>query len=167
VTNVAGSGFELVAIYGRALDEVYGYLLHRSGGVQTAQDLTSETFLAAARAVSVGSVDEVSVPWLIGIARHKLVDHWRRLEREQRVLRSVEAAEVDDPWSERLDELRAVEVLRSLAPQHQAALTLKYVDDLPVRQVADVMGRTEHATEALLVRARAAFRRAYEEGGDE
>jgi RNA polymerase sigma-70 factor (ECF subfamily) len=167
VSNAPSSAFALVDIYDRALDEVYGYLLHRCGGVQTAQDLTSDTFLAAAHAVSVDSVAEVTVPWLIGIARHKLVDHWRRLEREQRLLRSVEPMESDDPWSARLDEWRATEVLRSLAPQHRAALTLRYVDDLPVRQVAEVLGRTEHATEALLVRARAAFRRAYEQGGDE
>ena len=39
--------------------------------------------------------------------------------------------------------------------------TLRYVDDLPVAQVADDLGRTLHATEALLVRARSAFRTAY------
>jgi DNA-directed RNA polymerase specialized sigma24 family protein len=28
----------------------------------------------------------MTVAWLIGVARHKLVDHWRRLEREERAL---------------------------------------------------------------------------------
>ena len=41
-------------------------------------------------------------------------------------------------------------------------LTLRYLDDLPVATVAELLGRSLHATEALLVRARAAFRRAYE-----
>ena len=27
-----------------------------------------------------------SIPWLIGVARHKLADHWRRVEREQRAV---------------------------------------------------------------------------------
>jgi RNA polymerase sigma-70 factor (ECF subfamily) len=40
-------------------------------------------------------------------------------------------------------------------------LTLRYCDDLPVPDVASLIGRTVHATEALLVRARSAFRRAY------
>ena len=43
-------------------------------------------------------------------------------------------------------------------------LTLRYLDDLPVPEVAVLIDRTLHATEALLVRARAAFRRAYTEG---
>jgi RNA polymerase sigma-70 factor (ECF subfamily) len=44
---------------------------------------------------------------------------------------------------------------------HRAALTLRYVDGLSVAEVARALGRTVHATEALLVRARAAFRRTY------
>ena len=43
-----------------------------------------------------------------------------------------------------------------------SALTLRYLDGLSVPEVADELDRTVHATEALLVRARAAFRRAYE-----
>ena len=53
-------------------------------------------------------------------------------------------------------------MLDRLVPAHRAALTLRYLDDLPVPQVAALLDRTLHATEALLVRARAAFRRAYE-----
>jgi RNA polymerase sigma-70 factor (ECF subfamily) len=41
---------------------------------------------------------------------------------------------------------------------------LRYLDDLPVATVAALLGRTVQATEAVLVRARVAFRRAYEEG---
>ena len=63
-----------------------------------------------------------------------------------------------------LDELRAMDVLRSLGEHHRLALTLRYVDGLPVRQVASMMDRTVRATEALLVRARGAFRRSYEAG---
>ena len=100
--------------------------------------------------------------WLIGTARHKLVDHWRRKEREERSLRLVgNSPAAADPWEVRLDALRDQQVLESLAPQHRAVLTLRYLDDLPVPQVAALLERTVHATEALLVRARTAFRRAY------
>ena len=50
-----------------------------------------------------------------------------------------------------------------LAPQYQAALTLRYLDGLSVPDAASVLGRTVHATEALLVRARRELRRLYEE----
>jgi RNA polymerase sigma-70 factor (ECF subfamily) len=153
-------------LYERALPVVYGYLFDRCRDRATAEDLTSETFLAAARSVRGQPEDEVTVPWLLGVARHKLVDHWRRLARTERVLVEVAAGNptVDEPWDAHLDGLRATEVLDDLGAHHRAALTLRYVDGLPVRDVAHALGRTEHATEALLVRARRAFRRAYEEG---
>ena len=41
-------------------------------------------------------------------------------------------------------------------------LTLRYLDDLTVPECADALGKSVHATESLLVRARAAFRTTYE-----
>ena len=155
----------LLALYDSALPEVYGYLLHRCGRTALAEDLTAETFLAAVDAVRRASPPPISVGWLIGVARHKLVDHWRRLAREERSLSAVAddptRVSQDDPWDAKLDALRAHDTLEGLAPQHRAALTLRYLDDLPVPEVARVMDRTVHATEALLVRAKSAFRRAY------
>jgi RNA polymerase sigma-70 factor (ECF subfamily) len=161
-------------LYDRALPQVYGYLLSRCGQRSVAEDLTAETFLAAvdaARGVRGGAVPApLSTGWLIGVARHKLSDHWRRLAREERTLRAV-AAEPEpgpaDPWEGTLDAVTARAVLGRLGPHHRAALTLRYVDDLPVPEVAAILGRTVHATEALLVRARSAFRAAYPDSGGE
>jgi RNA polymerase sigma-70 factor (ECF subfamily) len=155
----------LLALYDTALPQVYGYLLARCGRRALAEDLTAETFLAAVDAVRAPGATPLSVAWLVGVARHKLVDHWRREAREERGLRALAGdaeAEIHDPWDAHLDALRAQRTLESLGAHHRAALVLRYCDDLPVREVAAALERTEHATEALLVRARAAFRRAYE-----
>jgi RNA polymerase sigma-70 factor, ECF subfamily len=156
----------LLQLYDQVLPEVYGYLLTRCGSRALAEDLTAETFLAAVRAEADGS-GPTTTGWLIGTARHKLVDHWRRREREERSLRLLggAAGATDDPWDARLDALRAQQVLDGLSTAHRAALTLRYLDDLPVPRVAALLQRSVHATEALLVRARAAFRTAYETGG--
>jgi RNA polymerase sigma-70 factor (ECF subfamily) len=158
----------LLALYDSALPEVYGYLASRCGSASTAEDLASETFLAAVDAVQRGAVPELTVAWLIGVARHKLVDHWRRREREERKLTAVgrqPGEGHEDPWDVQLDALEAHRTLAGLAPQHRSALTLRYLDGLPVREVASCLGRTEGATEQLLVRAKAAFRARYEEAG--
>lgn len=156
-------GFALLELYDRALPEVYGYLLSRCGQRALAEDLTEETFVAALDACRRTTSPELTVPWLIGVARHKLVDHWRRAAREERGLRVVAGTlvEHDDPWDERLDALVARQVLATLGPQHRAVLTLRYLDGLPVADVARHLDRTVHATEALLVRARTAFRKSY------
>jgi RNA polymerase sigma-70 factor (ECF subfamily) len=158
----------LLELYDEALPHVYGYLLARCGDVPLAEDLTAEAFLAAVHAVRKPDAAEPSVAWLIGVARHKLADHWRRVEREQRGMRLLdgELDTVEDPWDVAVDKIRARQVLDELGPHHRAALTLRYLDGLPVPEVARHLDRTVHATEALLVRARGAFRRRYagEEG---
>jgi RNA polymerase sigma-70 factor (ECF subfamily) len=162
-------GLTLLELYDVALPEVYGYLLSRCGQRALAEDLTEETFLAALAACRRPEPPGLSVPWLIGVARHKLVDHWRAVAREERGLRVVAGGltEPDDPWDERLDAIVARQVLDTLAPHHRAALTLRYLDGLPVADVAKYLDRTLHATEALLVRARSAFRKSYPDHHDE
>jgi RNA polymerase sigma-70 factor (ECF subfamily) len=156
--------FGLLELYDDALPHVYGYLLARCGDAGLAEDLTAESFLAAVHAVRKPGAPGPSIPWLIGVARHKLADHWRRAEREQRGLRLLDAgpAGAEDPWEAAINRIRAREVLARLGAHHRAALTLRYLDGLPVPEVARYLDRTVHATEALLVRARAAFRRIYE-----
>jgi RNA polymerase sigma-70 factor (ECF subfamily) len=56
-------------------------------------------------------------------------------------------------------------VLDQLSSHHRSALTLRYLDDLPVADVAALLDRSVYATEALLVRARSAFRRVYRAEG--
>jgi RNA polymerase sigma-70 factor, ECF subfamily len=159
-----------LAFYQETVPEVYGYFRHRCGDSATAEDLTSETFLAAARNLEEGLPVPFDIPWVIGVARHKLADHWRRRAREGRLRDALEQGPEpeDDPWDVRLDQMRANDVLAALGPHHRLALTLRYLDGLPVAEVAELLDRTPNATEALLVRARAAFRRVYmeREGGD-
>lgn len=160
------TGAPLLDLYDRALPVVYGYLLSRCGQPALAEDLTSETFLAAAAGAGRGAV---TVPWLLGVARHKLADHWRRQARQDRLLRAVGSvpAEELDPWEGQIDGMRAREAIADLAPQHRAALTLRYIDGLSVPEVADLLERTVYATEALLVRARRQLREVYLRGGDD
>jgi RNA polymerase sigma-70 factor, ECF subfamily len=168
----AEQGETLLDLYDRAMPQVYGYLVSRCGNAPTAEDLTAETFLAAVSAVKDGRVPDLSVAWLVGVARHKLVDHWRRVAREDRKLALLDQAggqaggEADDPWDAHIDATRARGVLERLGPHHRAALTLRYLDGLSVPEVAHHLDRTVHATEALLVRARSAFRTAYGEDSD-
>jgi RNA polymerase sigma-70 factor (ECF subfamily) len=155
----------LLSLYDRALPQVYGYLMGRCGDRAVAEDLTSETFLSVAAA---RQDTPLTVGWLIGVARHKLVDHWRWQGRQERLLQAVEGSspEVNDPWDVQLDRWRAREVLAHLAPQHRAALTLRYLDGLSVPEAATILDRSVAATEALLVRARREFRQVYEGSSD-
>lgn len=157
----------LLALYDEALPVVYGYFARRCGDRATAEDLTSETFLASMDAARRVDPPPITIPWLLGVARHKLADHYRR--GQQRLAVPVadppEPVDAADDWDAELDRMVAEAVLARLAEPHRTVLVLRYMDDCSVGECAELIGRTVHATEALLVRARRAFRQEYPEGG--
>ena len=157
----------LLALYDEALPTVYGYFVRRCGDRGAAEDLTSETFLAAMDAARRQEPPPMTIPWLVGVARHKLADHYRR--RYDRFTTPVaeppEPVAGTDNWDAELDRIVAESVLGRLSEPHRMVLALRYMDDRSVPECAELIGRTVHATEALLVRARRAFKQQYPEGG--
>jgi RNA polymerase sigma-70 factor (ECF subfamily) len=157
-----------VDAYRVSMPAVYRYLFRGTGGdVGLAEDLTQATFMVAVRAFKDGRPECMSMPWLRVVARSRLVDHYRRQAHEGTKLSVIggrRPADADVP--EDLSVPDALAALRGLPASQRAALVLRYLDDLPVAGVAAELGRSVRATESLLVRARAAFRTAYEESGD-
>jgi len=151
------------AFFRAALPEVYGFVLARCGDVRLAEDVTSEAFLALARSRREGDAP-LSVGWLIVAARNRLIDHWRQAASEERRMRRIEQdLEITHGTGEAVDDGRLAEAFSRLSLEHRAALSLRYLDDLGVPAVAETLGRSVHATESLLARARTALRRAYSE----
>jgi RNA polymerase sigma-70 factor (ECF subfamily) len=159
--------------FDRSLPRVYGYLFHRcQGDHAVAEDLAQATMVEAVRHHDRYDGRADPVTWLIAIARHKLVDHYRELERQERrrmrlVVRELQVDPDDAAWRD-VDEREALyAAMRRLTTAQQAVLVLHYADGLPVREVARQIGRSEGATESLLTRAREALRAAYGEAGDD
>lgn len=157
-------------LYKEALSRVYSYFLHRClGNPQVAEDLTQETFMAAVKEMKKPAGVQFSVAWILGIARHKLIDYYRSQEREHRKLNAIQASLDEDDfviWEGEESRQRAVLTLGSVPGSQRAALVLRYLDGLPVPEVARTLGKSIHATESLLARGRANFKRAYMEDDD-
>ncbi len=151
----------LPSIFDEAADTVYSFLLRRCGDRAVAEDLTGATFEAASRRFDQGRGHEVTVAWLVTVARRRLIDHWRMIAAHERGLdrlaRGVATTTQDRPGVD----TSVDEALASLSTRYRAALSLRYLDDLSVSEVADALGLTYKATESLLFRARAAFAAAY------
>jgi len=151
------------AFYDEALPRVYGYFVYRcAGNASIAEDLTQETFLAAVAELRKGREVEAPVAWVLGIARHKLVDHYRRQGRKEHTVTlddDVELVARDEQARE-----SALAALARVPSAQRAALVLRHLDGLSVPEVAGALGRSIEAVESLLARGRVNFRRAYVEG---
>jgi RNA polymerase sigma-70 factor, ECF subfamily len=152
---------EFSEFYHRAAEEVFGYLARGVlGNRGAAEDLTQETFAAVGIAAKAGRPEALTMPWVMGVARHKLVDHYRRAARDQRQLALV-WADTSDSFELELpdgtDPSQVLEMLRNLSPEHRLVLILKYVDELSTQEIASMLDRSLAATKSLLSRARRAL----------
>jgi RNA polymerase sigma-70 factor (ECF subfamily) len=163
---------DIASWFDEALPRLYGYFLPRVGNrVAIAEDLTQETLLAAIGSRS-GPIDRSTVmPWLFGIARHKLMDHYRAEDRERRqfglgIDPELIAIGPSPPLGHLdLDSIHVrddiVATLDKLPPRQRSALVIRYFDGCDVPATAALLHTSVHATESLLARGRIAFRRIY------
>jgi RNA polymerase sigma-70 factor (ECF subfamily) len=156
--------------YDIAARRVYAYLFGRCGGdASLAEELTQLTFMDALRHRDTYDGRADSITWLIAIGRNRLLDHLRRVEREERrrlrlVVREIPPEESDrSAWQAHEDRDDIFRAMRLLPATQRAALILHHVDGLPIRDVALAMGRSQTAVESLLSRGRERFRTVYEE----
>lgn len=146
--------------YESTLPHVYRYLYSRCGhNADLAEELTQQTYVEAVRSSSFASSRDAS-GYLIRIARHRLIDYLRRVERRERgFLRLVQARAPQNILMENdSTDGRVAAALDRLPAAQRAALILRYVDDLPVRDVARALERSEASVESLLSRGRASLR---------
>jgi len=143
-------------LYGLYLDRVYRFILLRTGNVDDAQDLTSQTFLAALESVQKYDGRGSFGGWLFGIARHKIADHYRR-RRPDVPLEQAESLHHPDPDPEEVADAhlqlaRVAQALQSLDAQQAEAVALRIFGELDAGEVGQVMGKSEGAAKMLVHR---------------
>ena len=117
----SGEDFSFARLYDTHVDEVYRFVHRRCRDHALAQDVTQETFMAALRKME--DLNEISIGWLITVARNRLVDVLRRQARHAtkiRLVGQVEHGVLDIELTERLRVERAFD---ELSVDHRLILT--------------------------------------------
>jgi RNA polymerase sigma-70 factor (ECF subfamily) len=136
------------------------------------EDVTQEIVFAAWQALPRFRGDADLRSWVMGIARHKLEDYYRKRIRE------IEISEEDEDLPEpavlpgfelNLDSAklykRVQKTLAMLPEAYTLALIWQYRDEKSIHEMAQLTGKTEKAMERLLARARENFRRRWSDAG--
>lgn len=153
----------LQSVFDRWSADVFGFALARCGSRPVAEEVTSEVFVAAARAIGGSEPSQVTRSWLLTTARRRLIDQWRRQSAQQRVTERLKNLPVHTSTTSSEHRDRVRRALADLPTGQRVALTLRYLDDHSVAEVADALAVSYAAAESLLARARRSFHRAWEE----
>ncbi len=161
---------EFVARYA---DAVYAYVRSRLAPQNDlADDLVQEVLLAAWENLHQYRGASALQAWVMGIARHKVEDHYRARLRAPEPIGDADN-DPDTPVSipkfdQMLDQERLRKntwrVLRGLPEPYRLALIWRYWEKASAREMGEKTGKTEKAIERLLARARAEFRERWNHG---
>lgn len=139
---------------------LFRFLFHATRNEADAVDLTQETFVAVHRHLHRFDPDRSFATWIFTIARRKLIDHLRTLPREAGEVLPETADEADPSHllSAREDQQEIWKLASAaLTPVQFQALWLRYVDELSIGQIAQVLRRTNAHIKVILFRARSAL----------
>lgn len=151
---------QILELYERSLVDVHRAASRLCGADRAAtEELVQDTYLALVRHVREHPDEVVGVGWLVVTCRNRFLDlHRSEQRRQRREAAASTAAPPTTPAPERSDDITTR--LAALPALQRSAIVLRYVDDLPVGEVARLLGKSVHATESLLARGRSALRAA-------
>ena len=157
----------------RYADPIYSYLWRRLiPRADLVDDLVQEVFLAAWESLGAYQGQAPLRAWLLGIARHKVEDHYRARLREPEPLADQETEPDTMPAVEpMIDKLldrgrlerKTKRVLEQLPETYSAVLLWRYWEHRSAQEMAQRTGKTVKAIERMLARARDQFKRRWQD----
>ena len=143
-------------LYLRHLLKIYRYHLVQTGNVADAQDLTSQTFMAALEGIAGFRGAGSFIGWLMGIARRKRALFFRQRKPEVSLDVADDRPGSDVPAEQSVGERLQVEqiqrALRTLSPDRAEALSLCVFGELTAAEAGRVLGKSEAAVKMLVFR---------------
>lgn len=143
-------------LYRRHLTRVYRYHVAHVGNARDAEDLTSQTFMAALEAIRSFRGTGSFAAWILGIASRKRLMFYRGKKPEVPLDEAVHFPSLDLPTdfaaAQRLQLEAVSRALQQLSPDRAEALVLTYFGGLAHAETGRVLNKSEAAVKMLISR---------------
>jgi RNA polymerase sigma factor (sigma-70 family) len=125
-------------------DVVWRFLV-AAVGANEAEDCFQETFIAALRAYPRLRADSNLRAWVLTIAHRKALDAHRARARRAQPVAEIAAVDGRETTETAFADTELWEAVRALPARQRSAVVLRYVADLPHREIASAMDCSEEA----------------------
>ncbi len=156
---VKGDSSAFAPLYDHYQPMIYRFVFVKVGRREDAEDITHQVFLAAWQ--NIRSYRHRGHPfssWLYQIARNQVVDHYRAKKSEVSIEKidpeyfvAPANFQVDLVTKLELEKVRAA--IGTLKPEYQDVIILRFIEDLPLKETAEAMEKTEGAVKLMQHRA--------------
>lgn len=139
------SSFSL--LYDQYVRLIYQFIYFKTQHKETAEDLTSTTFMKALESISQFDSQKGSFKtWLYQIARNSVIDHYRAFHSTSDLndFWDISSPEnVKDQVDKNLEWQKVGKYLKKLKPEQREIILLRLWSDLPFAEIAEIMGKSE------------------------
>jgi len=156
VAAVAGDRNAFGRLYDLHIRDIYDFVYYKTHHRETAQDLTSQTFMKALRSISSFDANQASFKtWLYTIARRTVIDHYRKTKPTLDIEDAFDLAddtdiERDVHLSQLMDQVQPL--LAQLTAQQREIVLLRLWQGKSYEEIADIVGKSESACKMLFSR---------------
>ncbi len=147
-----------ILLYEELSPKTYGFFFTRTGRKETAEDLSQDIFLRLTEKVETFDENRGGfVVWFWQMARHMLVDHYRSKKATPFSAFADEEVEAmatsEEPSLEnRMSYLKVQGFLKTLTEEERELFEMRYVVEMPYKEIAEVLGRSEGALRVAALR---------------
>ncbi len=150
-------------LYDRYQPALYRFIVLKVGRREEAEDLTHQVFLHAWQ--KIRGYEDRGYPfsaWLYQIARNLVIDFYRTQKGDVPLVVGDEvgeerfatpATDLEKALDTSFDIERVMRVLRTLQPDHQDVVIMRFVEDMTVEEVARALKKSEGAVKLMQHRA--------------
>jgi len=148
----------LAEIHERYYAPIYRYIAFRVNEPQQVEDLTSEVFLRLLSALHDRHAPQNTLRgWLYGVASNLVKEHYRQKKRANLTLLVETIPENGRSLSQQVDHKllgeKLLDLMKDLTKDQQQVLALRFGFEMPIREVAELMGKSEGSVKMLQARA--------------
>jgi RNA polymerase sigma-70 factor (ECF subfamily) len=152
----------LAEIHSTYYQRIFRYIEFRVDDASIIPDLASEVFVRLIDAIREDRAPRDTLKgWLYKVASHVISEHWREQKRSVTVdLEESMASHDDDLLTQLESRLSAASLQRAIAKltrEQQMVITLRFASEMPIRDVAQIIGKSEGAVKQLQARAMVAL----------
>lgn len=159
-------------LYDIYVDQIYRFIYFKVGRKEEAEDLTGDVFLKTWQYINeMGSevIDNLRA-FLYQTARNAVIDFYR--SRDQREFVALPEEDDEKPTMEIVDEKQDLvekielasdleevkKALQKIREEYREVIILRFVEEMSVKETAEILGKSEGAVRVLLHRAVAALK---------